>query len=205
MSSYKLIYFDFDGGRGEPIRIAFHAAGIAFEDQRVTFPEFSEMRNGLRFNALPVLEIDGAAVTQSNAISRYVGKMSGLYPEDDLQALYCDEVSDALEDISHHIVRTFGLEGEELRVAREKLAEGWLPVFLRGLDELLVRGGGQYFSNDSLTVADLKAFCQTRWLTSGTLDHVPIDIVQQVAPSLIAHKERVESDPRVTAYYASRS
>lgn len=205
MSSYKLTYFDFDGGRGEPIRIAFHAAGIDFEDNRISFPEFTEMRQGTRFNAVPVLEIDGAAVTQSNAILRYVGKMAGLYPEDDLQALYCDEALGALEDVSHHIVRTFGLEGEELRAAREKLADGWLSIFLRGLDELLTRGGGQYFANNALTVADLKAFGQTRWLSSGALDHVPTDLVKRVAPGLVEHRERIENEPRVAAYYATRS
>ena len=205
MSSYKLTYFDIDGGRGEPIRIAFHAAGIDFDDNRISFPEFSEMRQGARFSAVPVLEINGAAVTQSNAISRYVGKMADLYPADDLQGLYCDEVLGALEDLSHRIVRTFGLEGEELRVAREKLADGWLPVYLRGLDELLTRGGGQYFADNRLTVADLKAFVQTRWLTSGNLDHIPTDLVQRLAPGLIQHQERVEGDPRVAAYYATRT
>ena len=87
MPNYKLTYFDFDGGRGEPIRIAFHAAGIDFEDYRLSFPEFGEMRRNIRFNAVPVLEIDGAEVTQSNGLSRYIGKLAGLYPEDDLQAL----------------------------------------------------------------------------------------------------------------------
>jgi len=205
MPSYKLTYFDFDGGRAEPIRIAFHAAGIDFEDKRLSFPEFNEMRQGTRFNSVPVLEIDGDAVTQSNALSRYVGKMAGLYPADDLQALYCDEVLDALEDILHYMVPTFGLQGEELRQARERLVDGWLSVYLRGLDELLVRGGGEYFADNGLTVADLKAFVVTRWLRSGSLDHVPTELVQELAPGLVEHQERIEGDPRVAAYYASRS
>lgn len=205
MPGYTLTYFDFDGGRGEPIRIAFHVAGIDFEDNRLSFREFSEMRQGTRFNSLPVLEIDGAAVTQSNALCRYVGKMAGLYPADDLQALYCDEVLDALEDINHYIVPTFGLEGEGLRLAREKLADGWLSVYLKGLGELLARGGGRYFADNGLTVADLKAFVQTRWLRSGSLDHIPTDLVQRLAPGLVEHQQRIEVDSRVAAYYATRS
>ncbi len=204
MPSYKLVYFDFDGGRAEPIRIAFHAAGIEFEDERISFAEFGQMRNSRRFNSVPVLEIDGQQVTQSNALSRYIGKMAGLYPSDDLQALYCDEVLDALEDVSHYIVRTFGLEGEALREAREKLAEGWLTTYLRGLDELLARGGGEYFAANALTIADLKACMQTRSLRKGNLDHIPTDLVQRLAPALIEHQQRVEADPRVVAYYASR-
>jgi glutathione S-transferase len=55
-----------------------------------------------------------------------------------------------------------------------------------------------------LTVADLKAFVQTRWLRSGNLDYVPTDLVQRLAPGLVKHQERIESEPRVVAYYASR-
>lgn len=205
MTAYKLTYFDFDGGRGEPVRIAFHAAGIEFDDNRLSFAEFSGMRASTRFNALPVLEIDGAAVTQSNAMCRYVGKLAGLYPVDDREALYCDEVLDAVEDNSHRIGRTFGLEGDELRKARETLVEGWLTVFLRGLDDLLARGGGRYFADGRLTVADLKAYMETRWIGSGVLDHVPADLVERVAPKLAEHRTRIGAEPVVTAYYASRS
>ena len=204
MTSYRLTYFDFDGGRAEPIRIAFHAAGIDFEDNRISFAEFGEMRGGTRFSSVPVLEIDGAAVTQSNAIARYVGKMAGLYPEDDMQALYCDEAMGAIEDLLHHTVHTFGLQGAELRSAREKLVDGWLSVYLKGLAELLTRGGGEYFADHLMTVGDLKVFMQTKSLLAGTLDHVPTDIVERLAPALVGHKERIESDPVVVAYYASR-
>lgn len=205
MSSYKLLYFDFNGGRGEPVRIAFHAADIEFEDQRISFPEFGEMRKTLRFNSAPVLEIDGVQVTQSNAMCRYVGKMAGLYPADPLQALYCDEAMDAIEDMLHYLVQTFGLEGEELKAAREKLAAGWIKVYLIGLGELLTRGGGQYFADNRLTVADLKVFVQVRSLIAGTLDHIPADIVERLAPGLVEHNERVANDPVVQAYYASIS
>jgi glutathione S-transferase len=205
MSTYKLTYFDFDGGRAESIRIAFHAAGIEFDDHRISFQEFGEIRGSTPFNAVPVLEIDGAPITQTNAIGRYVGKLAGLYPEDDMQALYCDEVTSAFEDISNHVVQTFGLEGDELKAAREKLVVGWLTTFLRGIDQLLTRGGGQYFADNRLTMADLKSFVQIRWLSNGALDHIPTDIVQRVAPGLAEHLVRMQAEPIVAAYYASRA
>lgn len=205
MPNYKLSYFDFSGGRGEPIRIAFHAAGIEFQDDRISFPEFSEMRRSTRFNSVPVLDIDGAQITQSNAISRYVGKMAGLYPEDSLQALYCDEVLGAVEDLNHYVVRTFGLEGEELKQAREQLADGWLSTYLKGFDDLLARGGGRFFASDALTVADLKVFVQVSSVTSGNLDHIPADLVQRIAPDLIEHQARIAKHPIVVAYYESLS
>ena len=204
MPSYKLTYFDFDGGRAEPIRIAFHAAGVAFEDVRLTFPEFMEMRGGTPFNAVPVLEIDGAPVTQSNGLGRYIGKMAGLYPDDDLQALYCDEALGVLEDLLHCVVPTFGLQGDELKAAREKLVDGWLSIYVKGLGKLLERGG-DYFADNRLTIADLKAWTQTRWLRNGSLDHVPTDLVDTLAPGLVEHEARVAADPIVVAYYGSRA
>lgn len=205
MPTYKLSYFDFDGGRAEPIRIAFHAAGIEFDDHRISFQQFGEMRSGIRFHAVPSLEIDGAQITQSNAIGRFVGKMAGLYPADHLQALYCDEVTGALEDLSHYIVQTFGLKGDDLKAAREKLVEGRLTTFLTGLDGLLARGGGEYFADNRLTMADLKMMVQVRPLRAGQLDHIPADLVERLAPNLVEHESRVSADPRVMAYYASRA
>jgi glutathione S-transferase len=203
MPVYRLTYFDTDGGRAEPVRIAFHAAGIEFEDVRISFSDFMEQRSGFRFHCVPVLEIDGEVVTQSDGMNRFVGKMAGLYPEDSLQALYCDEALGAMEDLMHRMAQTFGLEGDDLKAAREKLADGWLSVFLKGLDEMLERGG-DFFADGRLTVADLKVFVLTRWLNSGHLDHIPTDIVARTAPRLAEHERRVSGHPVVKAYYAPR-
>ena len=80
-----------------------------------------------------------------------------------------------------------------------------MTVFLKGLEELLIRGGGEYFADNQLTIADLKVFTQTRSLCSGRLDHVPEDTVQQLAPALLEHEKRIGADKRVIAYYSSRT
>jgi len=204
MQKYKLIYFDMPGGRGEPLRIAMHAAGIDYTDERWTFPDFVDKRSELRFRAVPALEIDGKIVTQSNAIGRYLGNQAGLYPDDPLQALYCDEVCDALEDMTHYIVQTFGLKGEDLQRAREQLVETRLKTFITGFDELLQRGGGEYFANNALTMADLKMFVQISGLTSGNLEHVPTDLVEQLAPALLSHQRRVAESDVIKAYLGDK-
>ena len=204
MHKYKLIYFDIPGGRGEPLRIAMHAAGIDYTDERWTFPEFGDKRSDLRFRAVPVLEIDGEVVTQSNAIGRYLGKQAGLYPEDPVQALYSDEVCDAVEDLTHYIVQTFGLKGEDLQRAREQFVETRLKTFVTGFDELLQRGGGEYFANCTLTMADLKMFVQISSLTSGHLEHIPTDLIEQLAPSLLSHQIRVAESDVVRAYLGDK-
>ena len=205
MTTYKLTYFDFDGGRAEPVRIAFHIAGIEFEDDRISFPEFGQLRSSLRFNAVPVLQMDGQIITQSIAMGRYIGKLAGLYPADALQALYCDEVMGAIEDMNHYVVQTFGLEGAALKDARETLVNGRLTPFLAGLDELLQRGGGEFYAAGQLTVADLFSMVQVGALGSGNLDHIPTDLVARVAPALVQHMNRIGAHPGVSGYYASRA
>lgn len=205
MSNYRLTYFDFDGGRGGPLRIALHAAGWHFEDIRWSFPEFAEKRESARFHSVPVLEIDGHKFTQSNALCRYIGKTCDLYPEDPMQALYCDEVLEAMEDLTHYVVQTFGLEGDELKTARESFMNTRLTVFLQGLDELLTRGGGEYFANKRLTIADLKVAATLSSMRSGNLEHIPADFVEKLTPALAKHQDRVENDPIVLAYHASKA
>jgi glutathione S-transferase len=205
MTDYRLSYFDVDGGRAEPVRIALHAAGIPFEDHRLSFQEFGETRKQFRFTCVPVLEIDGAQVTQSTALARYAGKLAGLYPEDAIQALYCDEAMGAVEDLTVHVGRTMRMQGDELRAAREALAESWIPVYLRGFAEMLERGGGRYFADGRLTVADLAVAGVTGWISHGALDHIPSDLVTKITPALAEHAGRVFQEPQVAAYYASRA
>jgi glutathione S-transferase len=75
-------------------------------------------------------------------------------------------------------------------------------VYLRWLQSQLQAHGGQYFADNRLTVADLKVFGYVRGLNSGNLDHVPTDLVEQVAPLLNAHMRRVGETPAIAQYYA---
>jgi len=199
-----LTYFDIDGSRGETARLAMHIAGIAFEDRRIARKDWAAVRDQYPFQSLPVLEVDGKTIAQSNAINRYVGKLAGLYPKDDWQAARVDEVMDAVEDISVKIGSTFALEGEAKQKAREALAAGALARFLQQLNARLEAGGGEWFAENRLTVADIKCYLWVRWLKSGALDHIPADIVDRHAPLLAKHLERVKNHPKIAAYYAAR-
>jgi glutathione S-transferase len=153
------------------------------------------------FGALPVLEVDGQTLAQSNAINCYVGKLTDLYPTDAWQAGLCDEVMEAVEDISTKIAATMFLPDEEKKTQRKALAEGPLPFYLTRLQQRLEAHGGRYFAADRLTVADLKVFVWLPHLKSGVLEHIPADLPDRVAPTLVEHYERVKNDPRVQAYY----
>ena len=202
MHKLKLTYFDFHGGRGEPARLALSIAGIAFEDDRVQPADWERRKADTPFGALPVLEVDGQTVAQSNAINRYVGKLADLYPSDPWQAALCDEAMEAVEDITTKIGATFFLPEEQKKAQRKALVEGPIPFYLTRLQQRLEAHGAKYFAADRLSVADLKVFVWIRYLKSGALDHVPTDLPDRVAPKLLEHYERIKSDPRVKAYYA---
>jgi glutathione S-transferase len=202
MSHLKLTYFDMHGGRGEAARLAMHLGGIAFEDFRFGFADFAEVRKSTPFGQVPTLHVDGVQVTQSDSITRYVGKLAGLYPTDAFQALLCDEVMDAVEDVNSKLAASFGLSGDALKEARTALVNGPLTLYLAWLQTQLQAHGGSYFADNRLTIADLKVFAFVRGLVSGRLDHVPTDLVDKVAPAVSAHMQRVAQTPAIVAYYA---
>jgi len=204
MAKLKLTYFDFDGGRGEPARLALTIGGVAFEDHRIAGKDWPAFRDKTPFFAMPTLEVDGKVVSQSNSINRYVGKLTSLYPKDDWQALLCDEIMDAAEDIATRVAQTMDLPEDAKKKAREELVAGRITRYLEQFQERLAAAGGEYFADKRLTVADLKIFMWIRWLRSGVLDYIPKDLVDRVAPLLVQHFERVASHPRVAEYYKRR-
>ena len=205
MNKLKLTYFDFSGGRAEPARLAMHIGGIPFEDDRFAPANFAEIRKTTPLNQVPTLHVNDVQITQSDAITRYVGKLAGLYPDDALQALLCDEALGALEDVNIKIGTTFGLTGDDLKNAREALATGLLPKYLRWLEHQLESHGGEFLADHRLTIADLKAFGILNWLSSGKLDHIPANLIESVAPKLKSYVDRVAKLPAIAQYYANRA
>nr|AVT42192.1 glutathione S-transferase s3 [Lissorhoptrus oryzophilus] len=65
---YKLTYFNIPG-LAEQIRYIFAYADQEFEDVRINHDQWPELKNKTPFGKVPVLEIDGKPVSQSNAIS----------------------------------------------------------------------------------------------------------------------------------------
>jgi prostaglandin-H2 D-isomerase / glutathione transferase len=207
MSNIKLTYFDFDGGRGEAARITLAGRKIAFEDDRISFQQLGELKakKTLPFGAVPVIEIDGTIIAQSNAINRYVGKLADLYPKDSLAALYCDEAMDTVEDAISKFVLTFGIEDqEELKAKREALIAGPFTTVLTGLERQLSSRGGKFFDGSSFSVADIVVFVWLKGLRKGHIDYVPTDIVKTIAPKLDAYYGQMKNQEVIASYYSSR-
>ena len=197
----KLTYFDIHGGRGEAARIALSIGGVPFEDDRVPRSRWPELKPTMPLKQMPVLEVDGERLTQSNTINRYVGRLTGLYPEDPWQAALADEACDTIEAFFGVLAKTYGMAPEELRLARQAIMEGPLPLYAGALAQMLAAHGGEWFADKRLTVADLKVREWYRFLNGGVVDHIPTDLVARLQPTLAAHYERVMNHPGVVAYY----
>ncbi len=58
---------------------------------------------------------------------------------------------------------------------------------------------------EPIRIAFLKVLALVRSLTSGNLEHVPVDLVERVAAGLVRHKDAVTAHPVVSSYYESRN
>ena len=69
----------------------------------------------LTFGTFPALVVGGKGViNQTQAIARYVGQLTGLYPADPFLAAKADECLDALTDISDLITATMQVRQDSL-------------------------------------------------------------------------------------------
>ena len=199
----KLTYWDMPGGRGEPARLALVVGGVPFEDHRVSFADWPKFRGDAPFHACPYLEVNGTKLSQSNSITRYVGRLAGLYPEDAWQAALCDEMLDAVEDMWVFFGATMGIEDPgALKIARDNLVQNRYHHYLAQMGERLKDAGGEFFADQRLTIADLQVLTICRALGSGQFDHIPKDLVKKTAPNVHDHMKRVLAVPKITDYYA---
>jgi glutathione S-transferase len=192
----RLVYFDFPG-RGEAIRDALRMGGVAFEDVRLSYPEFRARREAgdLPWDTLPVLEFDdGRKLGQSNALLRWAGSAAGLTPADLLDALRVDALLDNIEDYGTRLSVSIRVTDEAVRDAlRAELAARWLPEWFALLTRRLNEAGAGWLVGSALSVADLKAVHLIDKLINGSLAGLRTDALDDF-PALAAWRERVHAE-----------
>lgn len=179
MPEYKLYYFDFHGGAGEPIRNAFRIAKIPFEDARIPHAEWMKLKADEKFifGQMPILEIDGVPHAQSMAILRYVGKIAGMYPSDPLEALRVDEILDCMLDVRGKLSTTYSLPLEEKLKARQALQKDFFENHYAKIEKRLAGGSG-YCVGNRLTIADLALANDASGIMSGRLDGIDANLLE---------------------------
>lgn len=203
MPEYKVTYFDFAGSRGEEVRLALSIAGLPFEDNRIDRASFAQLKPQLPFGSVPTLDIEGRGVfAQSNAILRLIGRQNGLYPEDLYEAARHDELMEAAEDLRHRISPTMRMpEGPDKVAARQQLAADYVPLWGACVDRAIAAASpaGPFVMGDRIGVADLKLYMVDRWISSGSVDHIPGSVLDPYA-RLKRLAESVRTHPAVMAW-----
>lgn len=202
----KFIYVNAPFWRAEIGRIALHIGNVGFEDMRISRDEFlrskeiGKLDDGtiIPFRQIPCLNVDGQSINQTGGISRFCGKLSGLYPKDNaVDAALIDQVIDMATDLTV-LLGPSGSEKDEVkkRTMREELAQGPLVRKISFLEELLESGKKDWFVGNDISIADIAIWRLMGWLTSGMIDYLPTNLITPF-PNLKQVCSNVEKHPKV--------
>lgn len=198
---YKLYYFNLTG-RAETARMLFKVADQEFEDIRIEREDWPELKKKFIMGQMPVLEVDGVQLSQSNAINRYVARQCGLAGESAMDQAQVDMIVDCIGDIGDKMKSFLWEKDAEIKAAAVKKfkEEGLIPGFSQ-LQKLLEQnnGGNGFFVGDGITTADIAFF------NAGALV-VPLvqgDIWSQFS-KLSALFEKVKNNPKISAWIKER-
>uniref|UniRef100_A0A6B2LJG1 GST N-terminal domain-containing protein n=1 Tax=Arcella intermedia TaxID=1963864 RepID=A0A6B2LJG1_9EUKA len=154
-------------GRGEPIRLAFRIGGIDFEDVRISMAEWPQKKATYPFGVLPVLEVNGKTLGNSNTILQYVGKVCGLAPEDLFTFAKVDEYLSVVEDLATALGVLRKTPDANKAAVMEELKKTTIPHYLALLEKTAIQNGGPYAVGSKLTVADLKLYVLVSSIKAG--------------------------------------
>merc|ERR1712083_923209 len=124
----RLTYFP-ARGRAEISRLILAHAGVKFDDIRLTGEEFVKVKPILPYGSMPILEYKGEVICESMAIAKFLAELCNL-------------------------AGTTTLNKEKAGL-KKKLIEETLPQKFGQLEGRLCLNGGQFFSGNALTYADI--------------------------------------------------
>ncbi|XP_074104341.1 glutathione S-transferase-like [Cotesia typhae] len=141
-SSYKLIYFN-ARGRAEHIRYIFAHAGVDYIDERVPKERWPEVKRSMPYGMLPVLEIDGKPIAQSNAVGRFLARKYGLAGQNEWESMLCDVLVDTLGDLKL-VIFQYRTEEDPLKKEEKKvkLLKETIPFYLNKFEQTIAENGG---------------------------------------------------------------
>lgn len=203
--SIKLYYHDSAFWRAECIRICLFIGEVPFADVRDKSNDDLKAEGKLPFGSVPVMEVDGQILSQTQAILSYCGKLAGLQSEDPWLVARVDEVINGCTDVTGTIGSTFSLPAAEKVKKRQELISsgGRLTMELSGLEGIVAGNGCKgHAVGTSLSVADLAIWRLSGWLSNGSLDGVPSEYVSSNFPEIAGVCASVDSHPKVQEWKA---
>jgi len=195
MTTATLTYFA-GRGRAETTRWMLAVNQIPFHNVGLTEPEdFEALKSSgrLPFNQLPLLELEGLALSQSSAMIRHLARRGDFYGDEDLERTAIDMVAGAVADYAEPALSAPFQPTQEQ--ARANLKAGMRKFGDRF--EARLADGREHIAGGRLSLADVV-------LAESTTHYAEIasDILD-CNPWLAAHRERVTDHPGIAAYLAS--
>ncbi|XP_073445265.1 glutathione S-transferase 3-like [Dendrobates tinctorius] len=192
----KLYYFN---GRGkmESIRWLLAAAGVEFEEEFLETREQYEamLRDGvLMFQQVPMVEIDGMKLVQTNAILQYIASKYNLHgknlKERALIDMYVGGTNDLMESMMRYPFFQPELKAGHLNTILQKAKTRYLPSY----EKVLRDHGGNYLVGNQFTWADvhlLEAILMVEEKSADILTNFPL---------LKGFKARMSEIPTIKAF-----
>jgi glutathione S-transferase len=186
------------------------AAGVEFDDiyfkDRKCFTTLTEEKGLLTWGQVPLLKIDGVALTQSMACVRYVARKYNLYGKGNKQAAYCDILGDGIREFLG-VFTGIAFVAEEGGARKGRLAAiqlHSLPKYLPRIEAALAKSAAETDSKcflpssrlayPDITVQEIYDYV-LEWFGATALD---------AYPNILAHREHVRNVPNVKAFLASK-
>jgi len=182
--------------------LIFAAAGVEYEDVRLERDQWALMKESTPFGQLPVLEVDGVKLGQTNACAKYLARKFNLAGKTELDQARGDMIVDCFADSIAPIIAMI-MEKDETKQAeiKKKYLDEQLPAYLTLLEGLLTanHGGEKFFVGDEMTWTDLTFLNYIDWMSHMC----GVDPLAKHS-KLAALKDRVEKLPKISAWIEKR-
>ncbi|TYZ63604.1 hypothetical protein PybrP1_002548 [[Pythium] brassicae (nom. inval.)] len=195
MAKLTFSYIDLHA-RGELSRLLFVYGGVAFENNVVSWADLPAFKSKCPLGQVPVLDVDGTIYAQSGAIQRYAAKLSGLYPEDPIEALRADMISETLAEVLNHYigVRFRVTDPEEQAKQFKHFGDETVPKYFSVLEGMVK---GKYFAGDKVSFADVHLFDIVQNSVHASLP----DLSLAAYPKLLAIVAAIKENPNIKVTY----
>lgn len=212
---YVLWYWPSIQGRGEFVRLALEAGGIAYEDRARSVGEEGllsdmEARAGRAPFAPPYLQLDGLVIAQVANILNYLGERHGLAPSGiadrawlaQLQLTVTDLVAE-VHNVHHPVAASAYYEDQKPEAARAaaQFRDERLPKFLGYFESAIDANPGDWVIDHRWTYADTSFF----QLVAGLRYMFPkrMAAIEADYPNLIRIHDQVADLPGIRSYLKS--
>ncbi|KAE9554735.1 hypothetical protein FO519_002063 [Halicephalobus sp. NKZ332] len=204
MVHYKLYYFNVRG-RGEAIRQVFALAKVPFDDHRLELETWGSFKEETPFGQVPVLEVDGVKIANTNAILRYLGREFNLAGSNNLENAKIDSLGDLLIDAQlKEGIREFGpiclgfTKADKDEFFKLKIRPALTQV-ASSYEKFLVENGGAPLAIDKVTWVDiLAAEFFSKFIEYGEKDAL------EAYPHIMELIDRIHNLPEIKQHISKR-